>query len=302
MDNSKIGFIGAGNMARSLIGGLLANEMETSRLFASDQNVSQRQNLRDQFSIEVSADNQSIVDKVDVIVLAVKPQVMSSVVSELKIRDSQLVISIAAGIRLKTIQDWLKRAIPIIRVMPNTPALIQAGAAALIANTHCTETNRNLAESIMRSVGTSIWLDDESQMDAVTALSGSGPAYFFYFMEAIEQAAIALGLSEAQARLLTIETAVGAAKMAMMSTHDLAQLRQDITSPGGTTAAALSMFEQRALNQIVEEAMQSAKTRAEQLSEEFGNKSWVAASMLDAARQLKLFKPGPRKIWKINYG
>lgn len=257
-------------MARSLIGGLLANHMETSRLFASDPDASQRQNLRDRFSIGVSADNQSIVDEVDVIVLAIKPEVMSSVVSELAIQDSQLVISIAAGIRLQTIQDWLKRAIPVIRAMPNIPALIQAGAAALIANVHCTETHRNLTESIMRSVGTSIWLDDESQMDAVTALSGSGPAYFFYFMEAIEQAAIGLGLSEAQARLLTIETAVGAAKMAMMSTHAPTQLRQDVTSPGGTTAAALGIFEQKALNQIVKEAMQSAKTRAEQLSEEFG--------------------------------
>ncbi len=271
MDNTTVAFIGCGNMARSLIGGLIANKLNPSQLFAADPNQPQREAMHEQFGIEVYADNQAAVDQAEVVVLAVKPQIMSDVLNSFSSIKDKLIISIAAGITLDSIQLGLNETAAVVRVMPNTPALIQAGAAALIANEECSEAQKNIAESMMRSVGTAIWLDNESQMDAVTALSGSGPAYFFYFMEAMEKAAMEMGITENQARLLTIETALGAAKMALLSSHDPAKLRQDVTSPGGTTEAALNTFDDNQLTQIIVKAMQAAQLRSQQLSKEFGN-------------------------------
>jgi pyrroline-5-carboxylate reductase len=274
MENCTIAFIGCGNMSRSLIGGLIANGVKKDRLLAADPEKEQRQAIAEQFGIETSADNNTIISKADVILLAVKPQVMHEVVNGLADNvkgKSKLIISIAAGVRLDSITEWLGEQSAVIRVMPNTPALIQAGAAALFANQHSSESQKNTAEAMMRSVGTTIWLESEDQMDAVTALSGSGPAYFFYFMEAMEKAAIEMGLSEDNARLLTIETAVGAAKMALLSSSDPAALRQQVTSPGGTTEQALNTFMQGKLDELVQKAMEAAKQRSIELSESFGN-------------------------------
>jgi pyrroline-5-carboxylate reductase len=273
MENCTIAFIGCGNMSRSLIGGLIANDVKKERLLASDPDQEQRQSVSEQFGIITLANNNDAIAEADVVVLAVKPQIMHGVVSELagSIKGtSKLVISIAAGVRLASILDWLGEQSAVIRVMPNTPALIQAGAAALCANEHTSDAQKNTAEAMMRSVGTAIWLDAEDQMDTVTALSGSGPAYFFYFMEAMEKAATEMGLSNDQARLLTIETALGAAKMALLSSSDPAALRKQVTSPGGTTEQALNTLMQGKMDELIHEAMEAAKQRSIELSQSFG--------------------------------
>lgn len=273
MKNCTIAFIGCGNMSRSLVGGLLANGIKTEKLLAADPDEKQRSTIAEQFAISTFADNKEAIRKADVVLLAVKPQVMHEVVSNIagSIKGTnKLIISIAAGVKLGSIMNWLENKTAIVRVMPNTPALIQAGSAAIVANEHTSETQKNIAEAMMRSVGTAIWLESEEQMDAVTALSGSGPAYFFYFMEVMEKAAIEMGLNSEQARLLTIETAVGASKMALMSSSDPAELRQQVTSPGGTTEQALNIFIQNNLDTLVKKAMQAAEQRSIELSEEFG--------------------------------
>lgn len=260
-------------MSRSLIGGLIANGVKTERLLASDPDQEQRHAVSEQFGITTLADNNDAVADADVVVLAVKPQIMHSVVSALagSIKGkSKLIISIAAGIRLAALSEWLGEPAAVIRVMPNTAALIQAGAAALYANEHSSDAHKNTAEAMMRSVGTAIWLDAEEQMDTVTALSGSGPAYFFYFMEAMEKAAIGMGLSNDQANLLTIETALGAAKMALLSASDPAGLRKQVTSAGGTTEAALNTMIDGKLEQLIHDAMEAAKQRSIELSQSFG--------------------------------
>lgn len=260
-------------MSRSLIGGLINNGVKTERLLATDPDAKQRQNITQQFGINTLENNEEAVANADVIVLAVKPQVMHQVVSNLSNAvkgSSKMLISIAAGINLNSLSEWLEEPAAVIRVMPNTPALIQAGAAALFANEHTTASQKNTAEAMMRSVGTAIWVETEDLMDTVTALSGSGPAYFFYFMEAMEKAAIDMGLNNEQARLLTIETALGAAKMALLSASDLAELRKQVTSPGGTTEQALNTFQQGKLEELVQEAMNAAKERSIELSKLLG--------------------------------
>lgn len=260
-------------MSRSLIGGLIANGIKPEKILATDPDENQRNAITEQFGVSTYADNNEAIKNADVILLAVKPQVMHEVVSDIATSiqgTNKLIISIAAGVKLDSLINWIGGQTAVVRVMPNTPALIQAGAAAIIANKHTSDTQKNIAEAMMRSVGTAIWLESEDQMDAVTALSGSGPAYFFYFMEAMENAAIELGLNEEQARLLTIETAVGASKMALMSSSDPAELRQQVTSPGGTTEQALNTFMDNNLETLIEKAMQAAKQRSVELSEEFG--------------------------------
>lgn len=260
-------------MSRSLIGGLINNGVNKERLLATDPDSEQRQSISQQFGITTLENNEEAVAKADVIVLAVKPQVMHQVVNGLANTvkgSSKMLISIAAGVRLNSLGEWLEEPTAVIRVMPNTPALIQAGVAALFANEHATDTQKNTAEAMMRSVGTTIWLDTEDLMDTVTALSGSGPAYFFYFMEAMEKAATEMGLSSEHARLLTIETALGAAKMALLSASDLAELRKQVTSPGGTTEQALNTFQQGKLEELVHKAMSAAKFRSIELSQLLG--------------------------------
>ncbi len=269
MKNTRIAFIGCGNMGQSLIGGLIANGHMPEAIRGSDPDAKKMQGLASQYGIEVFADNIHAVAETDVIVLAVKPQMLAETVAHLygHISETQLIISIAAGIRLGTLAHLLGEAQPVVRVMPNTPALIRTGASALYPNAAVTPGQKDLAEGIMRSVGLAIWLDNEAAMDTVTALSGSGPAYFFLVMEVMEKAAIALGLPAEQARLLTLETALGAARMALETDVDAATLRRQVTSPGGTTEQALKvLIEQGHLEQVFMDALAAAKRRSEELA------------------------------------
>ena len=269
MKNTRIAFIGCGNMGQSLIGGLIANGHVPAALRGSDPDAAKLQVLAQRYGIEVFGDNIQAVTEADVIVLAIKPQMLPDTVTRLygHINESQLVISIAAGIRLSTLGHLLGAGQPVVRVMPNTPALIRTGASALYSNTAVTPGQRDLAEGIMRSVGLTVWLENEAAMDTVTALSGSGPAYFFLVMEVMEKAAVTLGLPPEQARLLTLETAFGAAKMALETDVDAATLRRQVTSPGGTTEQALKvLIEQGHLEQVFLDALSAAKRRSEELA------------------------------------
>ncbi|MDY0136732.1 MAG: pyrroline-5-carboxylate reductase [Thiomicrospira sp.] len=271
--NATICFIGAGNMSRSLIGGLVASGYPAEQLCAADPNPASCQQFSEHLGIRCVADNRQALAQADIVVLAVKPQQLQSVCESLA-QDLQqrrpLVISVAAGVTTEAINRWLGGEMAIVRTMPNTPALIQAGATGLFANSGVSKQQRDDAEHILRAAGLTLWLDDEAQLDAVTALSGSGPAYFFLFMEAMEQAAKTLGLDEKTARLLTLQTAFGASKMALESTDDCATLRRKVTSPNGTTERAIVSFEQDQLGVIVERAMHAAHQRAQQLAKELG--------------------------------
>ncbi len=270
MMNNCIGFIGGGNMARSLIGGLLAADYGADKIVVSEPEAKRRDALADAFGIKVYSDNQSVAEQADILVLAVKPQVMKSAVESMKatIAERQpLLISIAAGIRLDSIERWSAPSIPVVRVMPNTPALVASGASGLYANEIVSEEQHDSAESIMRAVGITVWMKSEAQLDTVTAVSGSGPAYFFYLMEAIQQAAVESGLDEDTANLLTVETALGAAKLALESNESPAELRQAVTSPGGTTQAAIEVMENESMRRIVNQAVKAAEQRSRELAD-----------------------------------
>lgn len=272
MLTKNIGFIGGGNMARSLIGGLINSGVSASSLYVSDVNADSLASLNNDFGINTCESNQQLVDNCEIIVLAVKPQVMKEVVSPLSISTEShpLLITIAAGIRVESIHGWVGNKVAIVRAMPNTPALVQTGATGLYANKHTSEEQKQAAESILRAVGLAIWVDEESQMDVVTALSGSGPAYLFLVMEAMEQAGIELGLSNENARLLAIQTAFGAAKLALEIEESPATLREKVTSPGGTTEQALRVFNESQLKDIFNKAMSAARDRAIELADELG--------------------------------
>jgi pyrroline-5-carboxylate reductase len=273
MTETTLAFIGGGNMTGSLVGGLIADGWKPARIRVADPDPQQTERLSRRFSIVITADNRAAAKDADAIILAVKPQVIRTVAEELAPLIGQrrpLVISIAAGIRETSLRDWLGKDTAIVRTMPNTPALVQSGATALYANPAVSEERRNLAESILRAVGLAIWVDDEAMMDAVTALSGSGPAYFFLLMEALTTAGSQLGLPADTARLLALQTAFGAAKMALESPEDAAQLRRRVTSPGGTTERAIGEFQKNNFEGIVLQALQAAAARSRELATEFG--------------------------------
>ncbi|MCK5669329.1 MAG: pyrroline-5-carboxylate reductase [Gammaproteobacteria bacterium] len=275
MKNSRITFIGCGNMGRSLIGGLIANGLSINSITGTDVNAEQRETTASQFNIEVLEDNQQAIKDADVVVLAVKPQSMQDTLQSIKAELAQekpLLISIAAGIHLSDLGKWAGEELAIVRSMPNTPALIQSGATALCANQYTSDSQRDLAEAIMRSVGLALWLDDETLMDAVTALSGSGPAYYFLIMEVMEKAATQLGLSQEHARILTLQTAFGAAKMALESNHDTETLRKQVTSPGGTTEQALNVLMNGGIEELFADALKAAQKRSTELAASLGGK------------------------------
>ena len=270
-----VGFIGAGNMARSLAGGLLNNGWDKNKLVLSDPNPEQRLAVMEALGVVVFEHNQEVVARAQVLVLAAKPQSLHTLARDIAAvvqKTKPLVISIAAGIRVDAIQRWLGGNLPIVRVMPNTPALVGAGAAGLYANSLTTEVQRDTAESILRAVGTSVWLKDEALMDVVTAISGSGPAYFLLIIEALEQAAIAHGLDHATARLLAIETAYGAAKMALEGGDEPASLRARVTSPGGTTEQAIKVLEDAGIVALFHDAVGAAVRRSRELADLLGEK------------------------------
>jgi len=271
-----VGFIGAGNMARSLASGLLRNSWNRDQVILSDPDPDQRRAIETVLGAKTFGDNTRIAARADILVLAVKPQILADVAKTLApaVQEKKpLVISIAAGVRLEDIERWLGGGLALVRAMPNTAALIGSGATGLYANERVDEKMRNQAESILRAVGVTVWLEDEYLIDAVTALSGSGPAYFFLVMEALEQAAIEAGLDPKQARLLTLETAFGAAKMALEGHEEPALLRRRVTSPGGTTEQAVKVLEEGGIRRLFKEAVQAAVYRAREIADMFGKKA-----------------------------
>jgi pyrroline-5-carboxylate reductase len=267
--HKTIGFIGGGNMARSLIGGLLQDGYDPLKIRVCDPVPEQRQRLKQAFDIQISADAANMLPGCDCIVLAVKPQVLRSAIEPIRNQLaglSPLVISIAAGIRVDSIRRWLGSDLAIVRCMPNTPALIQAGATGLYANAAVTESQRDFAESVLRAVGLTLWVSEESQIDAVTAVSGSGPAYIFLVIEAMQAAAESLGLNREQSRLLCLQTVFGAAKMALEDTEPVSRLREQVTSKGGTTEKALEVLQQGGLVDLFGKAILAARDRAEALA------------------------------------
>ena len=263
----SVGFIGGGNMARSIIGGLRADETLNLELHVFDPSVETLKSLEQEFNTHSADSNQAMLDNCDVIVLAVKPQAMQSVLTELDASNSStLFISIAAGLTIRTLSKWLGSEVALIRTMPNTPALVQCGATGLYANNAVSSDHRDLADIIIKSTGIGLWVDSEDLLDAVTALSGSGPAYYFLVMEAMQAAAEKLGLSTETARELTLQTALGAASLAKQSTDTSAELRQRVTSPNGKTEEAINSLIENDLLKIFEQAMQAAYKRSKELA------------------------------------
>jgi pyrroline-5-carboxylate reductase len=268
---ARIAFIGGGNMARSLIGAQLARGTPPASIQVAEPRAEARAALTHEFSVHTHADNAEAIRHADCVLLAVKPQVMRAVCASL-VEPLQgthpLIISIAAGIRIAQLERLLGAQRAIVRCMPNTPALVGAGAAGLCANGHVDATQHALAERILSAAGIVRWVEDEAQMDTVTALSGSGPAYFFLLVEAMEDAAVQLGLPRATARALAAQTCLGAGRMLADANETAAALRQRVTSPHGTTAAALATFEQGGLRELVKAALAAAKQRGAAMSAE----------------------------------
>lgn len=267
MTDITIGFIGAGNMASSIFGGLLAKGIDASQIWLNDIDAQRLTALAQEYKVNTSLNYEEIVPRCDVLVLAVKPQVMEQVcaaIAPFLTKPAPMVLSIAAGVTVASLQQWLGQ-VPVVRVMPNTPALVQTGASGMFASQEVSQTQRQQAETLMNSVGQSVWLEQEALMDAVTAVSGSGPAYFFLLMENMIDAAIKLGLDKDTATTLVLQTALGAAKLASQSDVGPGILRERVTSPGGTTQAALQTFAEGGFSELVHRALTSAKQRSEEL-------------------------------------
>lgn len=270
-NNLKIAFIGGGNMATALIGGLAGKLTAGANIHVVDPNPDALQKLQQQFGVTTAPQIDAALEKSDVVVLSVKPQQMREVVTQLQPHvSSQLILSIAAGIRAVDLSRWLNGHAAIVRTMPNTPALIGKGITGMVAMTGVSQPQRDAADAIMRAVGATVWLDDEALIDPVTAVSGSGPAYVFYFIEAMQQAAQEMGLTAEQGMQLAIATFTGAAQLAAQSAEPVSLLRERVTSKGGTTYAALTSMEASGVKDAIIKAMKAASERGRELGEEFG--------------------------------
>ncbi len=268
--DSRLTFIGAGNMASAMIQGLLRAGINSTQIQVADPIADARARLAE-LGVATFSDNNEAVEGAQAVVLAVKPQVAQQVVQSVSaLQPEQLLVSIAAGINLASLTQWTSPQQAIVRCMPNTPALLGAGVSGLYANSYCDESQRALAESLLRSAGTTLWVKAESDLDAVTAVSGSGPAYFFLLMESMIDAGVELGLDRASATELTLQTAYGAALMAQQDNTNPAELRQNVTSPGGTTAAALGVMLDADMPGTIKLALQAAQKRAIDMAQEFG--------------------------------
>ncbi|SSV49786.1 pyrroline-5-carboxylate reductase [Acinetobacter nosocomialis] len=268
--NSNICFIGGGNMAQALIGGLISRGLPPTRITVSDP-VEQIRHLLQEKEVHVTQDNVAAIKNADVVVLAVKPQVLANVLRPLKgLLSDKLVISIIAGAEIKTISNLIDSE-RIVRVMPNTPALVQTGAHGIYANDVVGASDRELTSQILAATGLTIWVNSEAQIDAVTAVSGSGPAYFFYLMESMIRAGKNLGLDEKVATALTLQTALGAAQMAITSSNTPSELRKNVTSPNGTTQAALEVFDRAQISQNIQSALAAAQKRSQELAQELSD-------------------------------
>ncbi|QAX81457.1 pyrroline-5-carboxylate reductase [Candidatus Pseudomonas adelgestsugas] len=263
MSNTRIAFIGAGNMAASLIGGLRDKSLEIIQ-------ISARESAK--YNINTFADITEKISEVDIIVLAVKPQAMQAICKKLRpnLQPHQLVVSIAASITCASMKTWLGAAQPIVRCMPNTPALLHKGVSGLYATPEVVAKQRNQAQELLSAVGVVVWLKQEQQLDAVTALSGSGPAYFFLLIEAMITTGVKLGLPYEVTKLLVEQTALGAASMVIDSDVDTTELRRRVTSPGGTTQAALELLQAGNFEILVEKALIAAAHRSAELAKQLG--------------------------------
>lgn len=268
--NCNICFIGGGNMAQALIGGLVSRGLPPTRITVSDP-VEQIRQLLQEKEVHVTQDNVAAIQNADVVVLAVKPQVLATVLRPLKgLLSDKLVISIIAGAEIQTISNLIDSD-RIVRVMPNTPALVQTGAHGIYANDVVGTSDRELTSQILAATGLTIWVNSEAQIDAVTAVSGSGPAYFFYLMESMIRAGKNLGLDEKVATSLTLQTALGAAQMAITSSNTPSELRKNVTSPNGTTQAALEVFDRAQISQNIQSALAAAQKRSQELAQELSD-------------------------------
>lgn len=268
LKNKKISFIGGGNMAQALISGLLAKGILPEYITVSDPNPDNREQLQAKGINTIdSAKNPLDALMADVVVLAVKPQIMADVLADFsQVLDKQLIISVAAGLSTDSLTKMLNGYQNIVRAMPNTPAMVQAGATGLYATDSINEQEKQLATELMEASGLVIWVDDEEQLHAVTAVSGSAPAYFFYFIESVIQGGIDLGLSQEQASALAMQTALGAAKMSISSDDTPEQLRRKVMSPGGTTEAAVHRLQADKVNELIGKAMQACVKRSREMS------------------------------------
>lgn len=274
-NSSTISFIGAGNMASAIIGGMLDNGYQAGNIWVSAPDDSHLQALRDRFGVSVTTDNRHCAQQADMVVLAVKPQVMAEVCRDIApvVQNTRpLLVSIAAGLASDTLDGWLGGGLPLVRVMPNTPSLVGKGAAGLFANAAVTAEQKTMVQSVFESIGSALWVEDEEQLHGVTALSGSGPAYFFLMLEALEAAATEAGIAPETARELAIQTMAGAAEMAARSEHDPAQLKRNVMSPGGTTERAINTFEDGGMRDLVQKAYNAAFERSQEMSKELADK------------------------------
>lgn len=272
---TSVAFFGGGNMASSLIAGLLAKGQAVSRLHVIETDAQKRQDFAEQGIFAYDAHDieqiKTALEQADVVVLAVKPQVLKDVLEPLKtLWQGQLVISIAAGIGTDSLKNWLGDKVKLVRAMPNTPAMIQMGATGLFASQGVNEADKQRAEQVMKATGLVLWVEDEALLHAVTAVSGSAPAYFFYLLENMIQAGESFGLSNQQANALAMQTALGSAQMALTSHDSPTELRRKVTSPNGTTQAAIEVMDKHNMNQIIQEAMQACVNRSQELSQAFG--------------------------------
>ena len=270
-NNLKICFIGGGNMAQALIGGLAGKLTAAANIHVVDVNPDALAALTAQFGVQTSSTLGSDVAAADVLVLAVKPQQMREVAHTLAPHmGGQLVLSIAAGIRAVDLSRWLNGHQAIVRTMPNTPALIGKGVTGMTASAGVAPEQRATADAILKAVGQTVWLDDESQLDAVTAISGSGPAYVFYFLEAMQKGAVNLGLTAEQGYSLALATFTGASALAAQSSEPASVLRERVTSKGGTTYAAITSMQDAGVGEAIAAALQAAAKRSREMGEEFG--------------------------------
>jgi pyrroline-5-carboxylate reductase len=266
----KISFIGGGNMARAIIGGLKHNNFEMSAITVLELDAQKRAELAQEFNVQVT-NTYAEFNNTDVIVLAVKPQQLKEVCSQLSpVLQSQLVVSIAAGVRSKDISRWLNHYHAIVRVMPNTPAQIQAGVSALYAMPNVNQAQREKANTILAAVGKTLWLDDETKMDAVTAISGSGPAYVFYLIEALQEAGVQLGLGGEAANMLALQTFAGASLLAAQSADNVKTLRAQVTSKGGTTEQGILALEAANIKSAISKAAKAAADKSIALGDQLG--------------------------------
>ncbi len=269
MFKAKIGFIGGGNMAKSIISGVISNGYAANLISVVDPNETQLEKLRE-YGVNATTNVDDIIDKVDILVLAVKPQIMAALAKSIgkKIQlKNVLILSIASGVTIQQLEEWYGSKTAIIRIMPNTPALLKCGASGMYPNGNVAGQQKELAEHLMRSVGVVTWVKDEHLIDVIGAISGSGPAYYFLIMEVIKDVGVRMGLTEKQSKLLTTQTAYGAARMALETSDDLETLRLNVTSKGGITAAAINTFEQLGFRDIVNKALDNNLKRSKELAE-----------------------------------